>query len=283
MQQLTDLQRETLEFIRGFVRINGFAPSRPEIAKALKIKHKSGVDSRLFALERKAWIELKPGSPRYIRLLDDDLPLIVGGSVAAGEPILAEERVTARIPRSVAEAFRSQPDFFVRVEGDSLDRLGFVTGSVVGIKAQSDAENGEVIVARLGDQVTLKRYFRKDERHVELRPESTNPEHQPIMSTSSRRRSRSRGSRSGRSSGTGSTGLSTRTGGRRTVACRITEREQRKYSRSPGGTVRAARLASRSHRIGASPIVELSVSWNQGCTLGSTALLRPEAGAGRQQ
>ena len=181
MQQLTDLQRETLEFIRGFVRINGFAPSRPEIAKALKIKHKSGVDSRLFALERKAWIELKPGSPRYIRLLDDDLPLIVGGSVAAGEPILAEERVTARIPRSVAEAFRSQPDFFVRVEGDSLDRLGFVTGSVVGIKAQSDAENGEVIVARLGDQVTLKRYFRKDERHVELRPESTNPEHQPIQ------------------------------------------------------------------------------------------------------
>ena len=181
MQKLTDLQRETLEFIRRFVRANGFAPSRPEIGKALKIKHKSGVDSRIFALERKGWVELRPGSPRFIKILDDDLPLIVAGSVAAGEPILAEERVTARIPRSVAEAFRNQPDFFVRVEGDSMDRLGFVTGSVVGVKAQSDAENGSVIVARVEDQVTLKRYFRMDEGHVELRPESSNPEHEPIQ------------------------------------------------------------------------------------------------------
>ena len=181
MQQLTDLQRKTLEFIRAFVRTNGFAPSRPEIARSLNVKHKSGVDSRLYALERKGWIELRPGSPRFIRILDDDLPLIVAGSVAAGEPILAEERIRHRIPRSVAECFRRQPDFFLRVEGDSMNLLGFVTGSVVAVKAQSDAENGQVVVAKIGEELTLKRFFRVDERHVELRPESTNPEHQPIQ------------------------------------------------------------------------------------------------------
>ena len=69
------------------------------------------VDQRLFALERKGWIELRSGSPRYIRLLDDELPLIVAGTVAAGEPILADERVKGRIPRTAAEWFRPEPDF----------------------------------------------------------------------------------------------------------------------------------------------------------------------------
>ena len=137
------------------------------------LKHNSIVDQRLFALERKGWIELRAGSPRYIKILHDGLPLIVGGTVAAGEPILAEDRIRQRIPRAVAEAFRRQPDFFVRVEGSSMNRLGYVTGSVVGIKAQSDAENGSVVVARVDDHVTLKRFYREDERRVKLRPDST--------------------------------------------------------------------------------------------------------------
>lgn len=93
---------------------------------------------------------------------------------------LADDRVKARVLRTMAEAFRRQPDFFLRVEGDSMDRLGFVTGSVVAVRSQPTAENGEVIVARLEEEITLKRYFRMDERRVELRPESSNPEHQPI-------------------------------------------------------------------------------------------------------
>ena len=94
--------------------------------------------------------------------------------------MLADARVRHRIPRAVAECFRQEPDFFLRVEGDSMDRLGFVTGSVVAVRSQPTAENGEVIVARLEEEITLKRYFRMDERRVELRPESSNPEHQPI-------------------------------------------------------------------------------------------------------
>ena len=181
MQKLTDIQRGTLDFIRSYVRENGLAPSRSEIAQGMGLKHNSIVDQRLFALERKGWIELKAGSPRYIKILNDDLPLIVAGRVAAGEPVLAEERIRHRIPRAVAECFRRQPDFFLRVEGDSMDRLRFVTGSVVAVKSQSVAENGEVVIARLEDEVTLKRYKRVGEGWVELRPESTNPEHQPIQ------------------------------------------------------------------------------------------------------
>ena len=180
MRKITENQRKTLDFVREYVREHGCAPARPEIARALGLKHKSIVDQRLFALERKGWIALKAGSPRYIKLLHDDLPLIVAGEVAAGEPILAEERIRHRIPRAVAEAFRRQPDFFLRIEGDSMDRLGFVTGSVVAVKAQSDAENGQVVVAKIGEELTLKRFMRVDERNVELRPESSNPEHQPI-------------------------------------------------------------------------------------------------------
>ena len=80
----------------------------------------------------------------------------------------------------MADWFAHRPDYFLRVQGDSMDRLGFVTGSVVAVKAQLVAEDGDVIVARLEDEVTLKRYVRLDQHHVELRPESTNPDHRPI-------------------------------------------------------------------------------------------------------
>ena len=181
MRELTDLQRETLEYIRTFTREHGYPPARKELMAGLRVRNKSVIDQRLSALRDKGWLELGDGRHRSLRLLRDELPLIVAGTVAAGKPILAEDRITHRIPRSVAEAFRCQPDFFLRVEGDSMDRLGFFTGSVVAIRAQSTCEHNDVIVARIGDQVTLKRYRRIDEKRVELRPESTNPEHQPIV------------------------------------------------------------------------------------------------------
>ena len=180
MRRLTDRQIEVLDCVRAYVREHGVAPSRPEIAAAIGIRNSSTVDGHLTALMKKGWIELHPGSPRNIRLLKDDLPLTVAGPIAAGEPILADERVTARIPRAMADWFPRRPDFFLRVQGGSMDRLGFVTGSVVAVKAQPVAEDGDVIVARLEDEVTLKRYVRKDERRIELHPESTNPDHQPI-------------------------------------------------------------------------------------------------------
>ena len=112
MRQLTDLQRATLDWIRQYVRSHGIAPTRAEIAAGTGVKHQSVIDQRLLALERKGWIELKPASARYIRLLDEDLPLIVAGRVAAGEPIVAEERIQKRIPRSVGEVFKTRAGFF---------------------------------------------------------------------------------------------------------------------------------------------------------------------------
>ena len=140
----------------------------------------STVDSHLAALMKKGWVELKPGAARYIRLLREDLPVVVAGPIAAGEPLLAEGRATARLPRSARERFRPPPDCFLEVRGDSMDRLGIRTGTVVAVKAQAVADNGEVVVARLGDAVTLERFVRLSERRVERRPESTNPAHRTL-------------------------------------------------------------------------------------------------------
>ena len=180
MQALSPRQHETLEFVRAYVSEHGAAPSRPEIAQALGLSHVSTVDSHLSALMKKGWVELKPGAPRYIRLLREDLPVVVAGPIAAGEPILAEGRVTARLPRSARELFSPPPNYFLQVKGDSMDKLGLRTGTVVAVKAQQVAENGDVVVARIGDEVTLKRFVRLSKRHVELRPESTNPKHRTI-------------------------------------------------------------------------------------------------------
>ena len=179
MRKLTEKQSQLLDFVRVYVRKHSVIPTRGEIAAALGV-HVTTIDARLRALETKSWVELRSGSPRYIKLLKEDLPLIIAGPIAAGEPILADEHVTERIPRAISEWFPSKPDFFLRVVGDSLDLLGIVTGTVVAIKSQPTAETGALVVARLEEEVTLKRFVRKDERHAELRPESTNPEHQPI-------------------------------------------------------------------------------------------------------
>ena len=180
MRNLSRRQRETLDFVRAFVDEHGVAPSRPEIARGLGISHVSTVDSHLLALMKKGWVELKPGSPRNIRLLREDIPVVVAGPIAAGEPILAEGRVTSRLPRSARELFSPPPDYFLQVRGDSMDRLGLRTGTIVAVQARPDPANNDVVVARIDDEVTLKRFVRLDERRVALRPESTNPTHKCI-------------------------------------------------------------------------------------------------------
>ena len=180
MRELTELQLRTLEFIRTYVRERGVSPARSEIAEALGIRNKSLLDGRLLALQSKGWIELRAGTPRYVRLLREEVPLVIAGPIAAGEPILADEQIRGQIPGAIADWFPKRPDFFLRVQGDSMNRLGLVTGTVVAVAAQAVAEDRDVVIARLEDEVTLKRYVRLDERRIELRPESTNPEHQPI-------------------------------------------------------------------------------------------------------
>ena len=180
MRNLSDRQRETLDFIRDYVHERGVAPSRAEIAKALGLAHKSTVDDHLSGLMKKGWIELKPGSPRNIRLLKEDLPIMVAGRISAGAPAFEEYGGFNRIPRHVAQMFSPRPDYFLRIQGDSMNRLGLRTGTVVAIRGQEVAEHRQVIAAQIGEEVTLKRLIYNKDREIELHPESTNPKHKPI-------------------------------------------------------------------------------------------------------
>jgi len=178
--QPTEKQKEVLEFIREFARLHGYVPARREIMEGLKLRNKSVVDQRLVALQAKGWLDIQHGGHRNLRLLCEELPVVVAGTVAAGEPILAEERVQGWISRAAAETFRPPPDFFLRVQGGSMSRLGLVDGSTVAIRSQPTAENKQVIVARIEDEVTLKRFVRVNERRVQLRSESYDPSHPTI-------------------------------------------------------------------------------------------------------
>ena len=138
-------------------------------------------------LQAKGWIELKRDTKRGIRLVGDTdpgVPLVdlatPIGEIAAGDPIVAESRIVDQIPSSVAERFSPTPDYFLTVRGDSMNRTGLRDGDVVAIRATPEARHRDVVVARFGDEVTLKRFFRRDERHVELRPDRHNREHKAI-------------------------------------------------------------------------------------------------------
>ena len=140
----------------------------------------------LAALARKGWVEVIPAVDRGIRLLREGAPILDDAhlpAVAAGNPTVVE--TCQNLPRvqdfeSLAREFEATPDYFVRVAGDSLDRLGFTTGDIVAIRQQPEARNGDVVLARIGEEVTLKRFERTGEHTVEFQPESTNPEHGPI-------------------------------------------------------------------------------------------------------
>ena len=187
MKDLTDRQRQALEAIRIYRRRHGFPPSRAELSKSLGLSHPSSADGHLSALQAKGWIELRRDTKRGIRLIgeaDPDVPLVdlvePIGEIAAGEPIVAESRIVDRIPATVAERFSPTPDYFLTVRGDSMDRTGLRDGDVVAIRSTPEANNGDVVVARFGDEVTLKRFRRISKRHVELQPDSHNPEHKSI-------------------------------------------------------------------------------------------------------
>lgn len=185
-EELTDRQSEALDIIRQHVRRRGVPPSRTELATGMGLAHPSAVDGHLNALAKKGWVELIPSVERGIRLLREGAPLLDVDdlpAVAAGTPSLATER--AEPPRlndfdSFANQFEATPDYFLKVTGDSLDKVGFHSGDIVAVRRQPEARNGDIVVARIGQEVTLKRYQRVDENRVELQPVSTNPGHQVI-------------------------------------------------------------------------------------------------------
>ena len=179
MRSLTNRQKQILQWIKHFLQEYGIPPTRAELAQGVGLKDASCVGPHLQTLAEGGWIQLLPGKNRGIRVLDQTLPLVRPlGEVAAGTPILCDAHIVERMPAVIANRFRPRPDYLLTVRGDCMDRTGLQDGDIVAIRKTSEARNGQVVVARFGDEVTLKRYWKVDERHVELRPESHNPEHE---------------------------------------------------------------------------------------------------------
>lgn len=174
--KLTPRQQEILDFIRNSVEVLGAPPTRAEIANAFGFASHNAAEEHLRALAKKGAIVLEPGSARGIRLVEQlGLPLI--GSVAAGSPILAVENVQARYALD-ASLFKPRADFLLRVRGLSMINAGILDGDLLAIHRSTEARNGQIVVARLDDDVTVKRYRRLGSV-VELIAE--NPDFEPII------------------------------------------------------------------------------------------------------
>jgi repressor LexA len=173
---LTSRQSEILELIRSWVAARGCPPTRAEIAERLGFRSANAAEDHLRALARKGVIKLVPGSSRGIRLVGGVSGLPVVGRVAAGEPLLAEQNIEDYCPVDPT-VFHPRADYLLRVRGDSMKDAGILDGDLLAVHRTPDAVNGQIVVARIGDEVTVKR-FRRRGVLVQLLPE--NPDYRPI-------------------------------------------------------------------------------------------------------
>ena len=179
MRQLTPRQSQILEMIQDFIAETGMPPTRAEIARELGFKSANAAEEHLRALQKKGALELVPGASRGIQLKDSlreqiGLPLV--GRVAAGSPILAEEHIETHYRLDPA-LFNPKPHYLLRVHGMSMKDAGILDGDLVAVHRTPEVRSRQIIVARLDDEVTVKRY-RQTGSLVELLPE--NEEFEPI-------------------------------------------------------------------------------------------------------
>lgn len=164
MLKLTPRQSEILEFIKSCLEANGYPPTRAEIAQQLGFKSPNAAEEHLKALARKGAIEMTPGASRGIRIPgfepnqeEEGLPVI--GRVAAGAPILAQQNIEDSC-RINPEFFHPRADYLLRVRGMSMKDIGILDGDLLAVHATREARNGQVVVARIDDEVTVKRFKR---------------------------------------------------------------------------------------------------------------------------
>ena len=181
MDPLTPQQSRILQFIREAIEATGMPPTRIEIARAMSFRSPNAAEEHLRTLERKGAIEILKGAARGIRVLESEseiesgLPLI--GRVAAGSPILAEAHIQGRYQVD-PQLFKPSADYLLRVRGMSMRDAGILDGDLLAVHRTPEARTGQIVVARVHDEVTVKRLRRKGTT-VELLPE--NPEFQPIV------------------------------------------------------------------------------------------------------
>jgi repressor LexA len=179
MRELTPRQKQILELIQDFIYETGMPPTRAEIAKELGFKSANAAEEHLRALQRKGVLDLVPGTSRGIQLKDslrDQMGLPLVGQVAAGNPILAEEHIEAHY-RIDPQLFNPKPHYLLRVQGMSMKDAGILDGDLVAVHRTPEVRSRQIIVARLDDEVTVKRY-RQTGTVVSLLPE--NEDFEPI-------------------------------------------------------------------------------------------------------
>ncbi len=171
METLTARQAQVLDLIRRHIDDTGYPPTRADIAQELGFRSPNAAEEHLKALARKGAIEMVPGTSRGIRL-PEPLGLPVVGRVAAGDPILADENIEDHV--DIAPSFfRPRADFLLRVRGDSMCEAGILDGDLLAVHKTPEAANGQIVVARVDDEVTVKRLQRTRQRHkVLLLPEN---------------------------------------------------------------------------------------------------------------
>lgn len=189
MKKLTNRQQEVLDFITSFISDEGYPPTRSDICKALGFRSPNAAEDHLKALQKKGVIELQAGSSRGIRVLHADekaeqshenpeeqgIPLV--GMVAAGSPILAQEHISQRY--AIDEAiFPQKPDYLLKVSGNSMINVGIYDGDFLVVHKTTNVRNGQIVVARLEDEVTVKT-LQKLGSQIQLIPE--NDELEPII------------------------------------------------------------------------------------------------------
>ena len=180
MNRLTDRQEQILNYIRDYLAETGFPPTRSEIAQEMGFKSPNAAEEHLRALARKGAIEMLPGTSRGIRLpISEQLGLPIVGQVAAGSPILAEESIAdyCDIPRDL---FSPRADYLLAVKGTSMIDVGIYEDDLLAVHKTDRARSGEIVVARVDDEVTVKRLdTSRSKQKVTLIAE--NPDFDPIV------------------------------------------------------------------------------------------------------
>ncbi len=183
--KISNKQQEILDFIKNEILNRGYPPAVREICEAVHLKSTSSVHSHLETLEKNGYIRRDPTKPRAIEIIDDqfnltrresvNVPLI--GTVAAGQPILAQENIENYFPVP-AEFMPNNQCFMLRVKGESMIRAGINSGDLVLVEQRKDVQNGDMVVALLGEGATVKTFY-KEKGHVRLQPENETME--PII------------------------------------------------------------------------------------------------------
>lgn len=183
-KKLTNRQQKVLDFIVNYSRDTGYPPTVREIAGAFGISSKGAYD-HLIAIEKKGYIRRDPAKPRAIELMDFAFRGIAGsvieipviGKVAAGEPLLATQNIERTISLS-SDLIKTEDPFALRIKGDSMIDAGILEDDYVIVKQQPSADQGDIVVALIGDEATVKRFYRERD-HIKLQPE--NPSIKPII------------------------------------------------------------------------------------------------------